>query len=119
MRSRPEAPAAGRDARRDALGEVASVAWWQDAWQVVGRHLHHREEQVAKLVFKIVKIAALNRVDDLIGFLNCIGRNSREVLLKIPGTASHRSAQSRHNLDQILYVFSGFGGWHQVVFLVA
>ena len=64
------------------------------------RMKHHLEQQIAQFVLEVVQIAALDRVGDLIGFLDRIGRDRTEILLQIPGAAGSRRAQGRHDLDQ-------------------
>ena len=58
------------------------------------------QQQVAELVAQIVEIAARDRVGHLVGFLDRIGRDGREILLDVPGTAGLGIAQRRHDLDQ-------------------
>ena len=45
---------------------------------------HDLELQVAKLVGERVHVVALDRVGDLIGFLDRVGRDRREALLRDP-----------------------------------
>ena len=58
------------------------------------------EQEVAELVLEVVAVAARDRVGDLIGFLDGVGRDGREGLLQVPGAAHARRAQPRHDLDQ-------------------
>ena len=71
------------------------------------------KQQIAQLVLEVVKIAARDRIGDLIGFLDGIGRNAGEVLLDVPGTAMLSVPQHRHQQDQIgngqRFAARGFG----------
>ena len=58
------------------------------------------EQQVAELVPQIREIAALDGVGDLVGFLDGVGRDRREILLQIPGAAGPGRAQGRHDLEE-------------------
>ena len=53
---------------------------------------HDLEEEVAQLFAKRAKIVARDGVGDLIGFLDRVRRDRREVLLDVPGTAALRIA---------------------------
>ncbi len=55
------------------------------------------EQQIAELVLQRCQIAARDRVGDLIGFLDRIRRDRREILLPVPRAAMRRVAQLRHN----------------------
>ena len=61
---------------------------------------HDLQQQVAKLVAQIVEIAPLDRVRDLVGFLDGVGRDGGEVLLQIPRASGAGRSQRRHDLDQ-------------------
>ena len=61
---------------------------------------NHLEQQIAQFVPQIREIAALDGVHDLIGFLEGVGRNRREILLQIPGAAGPGRAQGRHDLQE-------------------
>jgi len=63
---------------------------------------HDLEEQIAKLVLELGQVAALDRVGDLIGFLDRIGRDRFEGLDRIPFAAGLRIAQPRHDRDETL-----------------
>src|SRR3546814_2146535 len=58
------------------------------------------EQQVAKLVADRRGIAAGDRVRDLIGFLDRIGRDRREILRQIPFAAAVGIAQLSHDREQ-------------------
>ncbi len=62
------------------------------------------EEQVAKFVFQVVKIIARDRVGNLIGFLDRVWRDGREILFQVPRAAGTGRAQRRHDLDQTLEI---------------
>src|SRR3954462_9329921 len=59
------------------------------------------QEKVAKLLAQIYEIAARNGVGDLVGFLNRIGRDGREILVEVPRTARPRSTEGRHDLKKM------------------
>ncbi|MGY4376118.1 hypothetical protein ACVWZ3_003757 [Bradyrhizobium sp. i1.3.6] len=61
---------------------------------------HDLEQEVTELLAQIVEIAAADGLDHLIGLLDRVGRDRREILLEVPGAAGHRRAQRRHDLDQ-------------------
>ena len=74
------------------------------------------EKEIAKFLAKIVGMVAGDRVGDFVGLLDGVGRDGREGLLDVPGTAGFRMAESRHNADQAFNVAAGFhGGIHVVV----
>ncbi len=50
------------------------------------------QQQVAEFLAQIVEIAARNRVGDLIGLLDRVGRDRCEILLEVPRAAGHRRA---------------------------
>ena len=62
------------------------------------------QQKVAELLAKVLGFAALDRVGDLVGLLDGVGRNGREGLLDVPGTAGLRVAQGGHDLDQAMNV---------------
>lgn len=67
------------------------------------RHLRvvdHLQQQIAELVLEVELVAACDRVGNLIGLLDRIGRDRGEVLLQIPGAARTGRAERRHDLDQ-------------------
>ena len=57
------------------------------------------ELEIAELVLERVHVAAADRVGDLIGFLDRIGRDRLEALLAVPFAARLRIAQPGHDLD--------------------
>ena len=61
---------------------------------------HHLQQKVAELVAQIDEIAARNRVGNLIGLFERVGRDGREILLEVPGAAGHRRAQRSHDFEK-------------------
>ena len=61
---------------------------------------HHLQQEIAELLAEVVEIAARDGVDNLVGFLDGVGRDRRKILLKVPRTARHRRTQRRHDLEQ-------------------
>ena len=68
---------------------------------------HDLEQQVAQLVAQVGEIAAGDGVGDLVGFLERVGRDGREILLQVPRAAGAGRAQRRHDLDQPADVAGG------------
>ncbi len=62
--------------------------------------IDHLQQEVAEFLAEVVEIAARDRIRDLIGFLDGVGHDRREILLEVPRTAGHRRAQRRHDFDQ-------------------
>ena len=60
----------------------------------------HLQQQVAEFVAQVAEIAALDRVGDLVGLLDRVGRDGRESLLEVPRAAGPRRPQRRHDLDE-------------------
>ena len=71
---------------------------------------HDLQQQVAELVLQVIEIAAADRVGDLVGFLDGVGRDGREILLQVPRTAGAGRAQRRHDLDETRDVGGRFHG---------
>ena len=61
---------------------------------------HHLQQKVAEFVPEIVEIAARDGIGDLIGLLDGVGGDGREILFQIPRTAAAGRAQRRHDLEQ-------------------
>ena len=57
------------------------------------------QQEIAEFLAEIVEIAARDRVGDLIGLLDRVGRDRRKILLEVPRAAGDRRAQRRHDLD--------------------
>src|SRR3546814_17780282 len=71
---------------------------------VVGRNLameYDLEQQVAKLIADRGGVAAGDRVGNLIGFFDGIGRDRREILREIPFATAVGIAQLAHDAEQI------------------
>ena len=94
---------------RDALDDVAEI----ERAGLLGHPgmEHDLEQQVAELVLQVEKIAARDRLGDLIGFLDRVGRDGREILLEVPRAARARRAQRRHDREQARDVA---GGMHSI-----
>lgn len=71
---------------------------------------HDLQEQVAELLAEIVHVVALDRVGDLVGFLDRVGLDRLEGLDHVPGAAGFRLAQGLHDLDQALDVAARLHG---------
>ena len=52
---------------------------------------HDLQQQIAQFFLEVGEIVARDRVGDLIGFLERVGRDGREILLQIPGAAGFRA----------------------------
>ena len=61
---------------------------------------HHLQQQVAQLVPEVGHVAAIDRIGDLVGFLDGVRSDGREVLLQIPRAAAVRVAQPGHDGEQ-------------------
>jgi hypothetical protein len=74
------------------------------------RHLRMEDDlelEIAELVGKPAHVAAVDRIGDLIGFLDRIGGDGLEGLLKVPGAAALRVAQPPHDRNEALEAESG------------
>ena len=58
--------------------------------------------QVAELVGERVHVVARDRVRDLIGFFDRVGRDRREGLHRVPFATARRIAQAAHDFAQAL-----------------
>ena len=70
----------------DRLGDAVEIE--QPGFLGHARVKDDLEQQVAQLVLKRRHVAALDRVGDLVGFLDRIGRDGREILLEVPRAAA-------------------------------
>ena len=91
------------DVRMAALELVADAADHVLEREMAGfvGHLrveHDLELEIAELVGERVHVVARDRVGDLIGFLDRVGRDGREGLLAIPFAAVLGIAQPAHDL---------------------
>jgi hypothetical protein len=68
---------------------------------------HHLQQQVAQLVAEIVEVATVDRIGHLVGFLDGVRRDGREVLLQVPRAAALRVAQARHDRQQAFQFDAG------------
>ena len=57
------------------------------------------EQQIAQLVAQFVPGLALYRIGYLVGLLDGVRRDGREILLEVPGAAALRVAQLAHNFQ--------------------
>jgi len=55
------------------------------------------QQQITQFGAKIVHVAALNGISDLVGLLHCIRSDRGEILLDVPGTAIFRVPEVAHN----------------------
>ena len=58
------------------------------------------QQQIAELFAQVDEILAQDRIRHLVGFLERVRRDAREVLLEVPRTARARRAQRRHDLQK-------------------
>ena len=63
----------------------------------------HLKQEIAELSRKS-SVARVDRVGDLVGFLERVGGDRGEGLLDVPGAAGYRIAQRRHDVDKALNV---------------
>ena len=52
---------------------------------------HHLQQEIAQFVSQIIEVAARDRIGDLVGLLDGVGRNGREILFEIPGATGTRA----------------------------
>ena len=62
----------------------------------------HLQQEVAQLALEVRQIAPRDRIGDLVGLLDGIACDAREILLEVPRTAALGIAQPRHHLEQAL-----------------
>ena len=75
----------------------------------LARHLrveHHLEQKIAELVAQAVPVLAADRVVDLVGLFDRVGRDRLEALLEVPRAAAVGIAQLRHDLEQAFHLSS-------------
>ena len=75
---------------------------------------HGLEQQVAQFVLQVGHVVAADRVGDLVGFLDGVGRDAGEILLQIPRAAAVRIAQRRHDGEQAPDLRQGFGRFGRI-----
>ncbi len=61
---------------------------------------HNLQQQVTEFVPEVLEIVARNGVGHLIGFLDGVGSDSREILFEIPRAAGHGGPQFGHDVDE-------------------
>ena len=61
---------------------------------------HDLQQQIAQFVLQRRHVVALDRIGDLVGLLDRVGRDRREILLAVPRAAALRVAQPRHDRQQ-------------------
>ena len=94
--------------RRDGLHHIAEVEG-----ALLPRHLrveHHLQQQVAEFVAQVDQVSALDRIRDLVGFLDRVGGDGSEGLLEIPRAAGTGRPERRHDFEQSGNVGRG-GHW--------
>ena len=85
---------------------------------VVGRDLAMKddlEQQIAKLVANLGRIAAGNGIGDLIGFFDRVRRDGREILRQIPFATAIGIAQLAHDGEQAVDGGLGCRLGHRVI----
>ena len=92
------------DRARD-LGEGKRTLFFSHA-----RMEHDLEQQVTQFIAEVVEVAPIDRVGHFIGFFDRIGGDGGEVLFQVPGTATLRVAQARHDGQQPLQLRAGVAG---------
>ncbi len=60
----------------------------------------HLQQQIAKLVAQRGHVPPVDRVGDLVGLFDGVGRDGGEVLLQVPGAAVLRVAQAAHDRQE-------------------
>ena len=60
----------------------------------------HLQQQVAQFVLQLAQLAAVDRIGDLVGFLDGVGGDAGEVLLQVPRATAGGIAQRRHDPEQ-------------------
>ena len=60
----------------------------------------HLQQKVAEFVAQVIQVATRDCVGNLIGLLDRVGSDGREILLDVPRTAGLGIAQGCHDLDQ-------------------
>jgi hypothetical protein len=63
----------------------------------------HLEQQVAEFLAQVAHVAARDRVRDLVGFLDRVGRDGREVLRDVPRASIARVAEPCHHGEEAVY----------------
>jgi hypothetical protein len=66
------------------------------------------EQEIAKLIAELIEVVVLDRIGDLVGFLERIWRDGPKGLFEVPGAAAAGGAEGGHDLDQSTDVSGGF-----------
>ena len=93
----------------DGVDHVADV----EAPQLCG-HLcviDRLQDQIAEFLAQVVEILALDGIGHLVGLLDGVVPDGREILLEIPGAARLLVAQRGHDLDEAGEVAGGLHGF--------
>src|SRR5262245_60903047 len=93
---------------RDGLDHVAEI---ESA--LLLRHAgvkDHLQQQVAQLLAQVDKVAARDRISDLVGFLERVGGNGLERLFEVPRAPGSGGPQGCHDLNQSGDVAGRFHG---------
>ena len=61
---------------------------------------HDLEQEVTQFVAQIIEIAPRDGIGHLVGLLEGVGRDGREILLEIPRAAGARRTQRRHDVEK-------------------
>src|SRR5690606_26759178 len=79
------------------------------------------QQQITELFLEVDPVAALDRIGDLVSFLDRIGRDALEGLLEVPRTSRARRPQRRHHGKEIGngMARAGFVGRSHRRFLIA
>jgi hypothetical protein len=65
---------------------------------------HDLELKIAEFIRERVHVTPIDRIGDLIRFLDRVGRDRREILLQIPRAAMLRIAETAHDLDETFQI---------------
>ena len=74
------------------------------------RHLRVEDdlqEEIAQLVLQVIEIAALDRVGNLVGFLDRVRSDRGEILREVPRAANLGRPEPRHDRDQVADILAG------------
>ena len=80
---------------------------------------YNLQQKIAQFVFQRRHIAALDRVGNLVGFLDRVRRDRGKALREIPFAAALRIAQQRHNRQKTVKRGSdGFGHLRMIIYIM-
>ena len=106
----------GKDMRVPAHHLIADSAGYSGKLEESGFLSHacmedHLEQEVTQFIAQFLIILTLDRVSDLIGFLDGVGRDATEILFDIPRAAALRVAQAPHDIEKPHeFIASSFDG---------